>query len=98
MAATTCKYCGEEIVWMETKKGKKIPVDLETCDENDTLYDKSYMKCHFETCTKQPPRAEGGPAGPGGMAAFDLAVIIEKLEAIQKTQAEIIAKLDKVPF
>lgn len=55
-----CRSCGAEIVWLVTKKGKRIPVDAETVDlELDELPvfepRRSLMwtvahRSHFATC------------------------------------------------
>ena len=83
MSVVTCKFCGENVVWMKTKKGKKILVDAETCNENDTEYNKETMKCHFETCTKQPAKRESA----------DLDTVHEKLDKIIKILQEIMEAL-----
>lgn len=63
-----CKSCGAEIVWMKTKKGKNIPVDLP--DEEDAmrqevlsadLYNRDLHTTHFDTC----PNAEKHRGGSG---------------------------------
>ena len=89
MSVSTCKFCGNEVVWMMTKSNKKILVDLESCDSEDTVYDKAYMKCHFETCTKQPPKMEK-PGDPGLFNDLNA-----KLDMIQANINEILLKLDK---
>ena len=83
MSVVTCKFCGANVVWMKTKKGKKILVDASTCGEHDTEYDRESMKCHFETCTKQPPREE----------SQDSLEVHEKLDKIIEILQEIMEAL-----
>lgn len=52
-----CKSCGAEIVWMKTQNDKNICVDLPIPEDPHredilaaTLFDRSWMKTHFETC------------------------------------------------
>lgn len=62
-----CKGCGAEIVWLKTRSGKNIPVDVpemkivngiiqnEIKHEAVTTaveFDPSYMTSHFATCPK----------------------------------------------
>mgnify|MGYP002868905559 CR=1 FL=1 len=46
---TTCRGCGEKIVFMPTKTGKLIPVDADTFD-NSILFDAKKHTAHFATC------------------------------------------------
>ena len=46
-----CRSCGEEIVWLDTDSGKKIPVDADTVfDKEATVFDPEQMISHFATC------------------------------------------------
>ena len=40
---STCRSCGEVIIWCITKNGKKMPVDPPEADEETTT-------SHFATC------------------------------------------------
>ena len=47
----TCKSCNKEIVWLKTKNGKYMPVNADTIQGKETIYD--YVKghiSHFSTC------------------------------------------------
>ena len=47
----TCKSCGREIVWLKTKNGKNMPVNADTIQEKETVYDhKIGHISHFSTC------------------------------------------------
>lgn len=46
-----CKRCGAWFIWMRTKNGKHIAVDVDTFEDGDTLYDRKKHACHWETCT-----------------------------------------------
>lgn len=53
-----CRSCGAEIVWMKTKLGKMMPVDVPASDGavapdevlNAETFDHKTMKSHFATC------------------------------------------------
>ena len=46
-----CRSCGDEIVWMVTPNGKKIPVDAETVSDREAeVFDRETMTTHFQTC------------------------------------------------
>jgi hypothetical protein len=55
---STCRNCGEEIVWMITKTGKNIAVDLESAEneldidtDEKVYFDKrAGHVCHWDTC------------------------------------------------
>lgn len=49
----TCRSCGKEIVFLKTKKGKSIPVNAETIQGKETVFDvaKGYVP-HFSDCPK----------------------------------------------
>lgn len=38
-AMATCKFCGEEIIWTVTRKGKKMPVDAEPVSKGKFILD-----------------------------------------------------------
>lgn len=48
---TECRSCGKPIIWLLTAKGKWMPVDAETVEGEQDLYnaDKGHMT-HFATC------------------------------------------------
>ena len=46
-----CKSCGKEIVFLKTKNGKIIPVNADTIQGKETVYDhKIGHVSHFATC------------------------------------------------
>lgn len=54
-----CSSCGQEIVWMITKKNKNIPVDIESVDTDHLFaigpdeklsFEFGTHSCHFNTC------------------------------------------------
>ena len=46
-----CKSCGKEIVFLKTKNGKIIPVNADTIQGKETVYDhKVGHMSHFATC------------------------------------------------
>lgn len=47
-----CKGCGADIVWMKTTAGKSMPVDAETVEVGDEVFDKGHNVSHFATCKK----------------------------------------------
>ena len=57
-----CKDCGEEVVWMLTKRGKKVPVNVNTYHD-ELIYNDWVNKCHWETCVAK--NEQGPPAGEG---------------------------------
>ncbi len=54
----TCKDCQQDVVWMLTKKGKKVPVVPSTYHD-ETIYNDWVNKCHWDVC---PFRQSGEPA------------------------------------
>ncbi|HLE87602.1 MAG TPA: hypothetical protein VI727_08035 [Candidatus Brocadiaceae bacterium] len=47
----TCKSCGKEIVWLKTKNGKNMPVNANTIQGKETIYDhKIGHISHFSDC------------------------------------------------
>ncbi len=46
----SCRSCSAGIVWMQTKTGKTIPVDVASVRNDDTLFDPAIHKSHFITC------------------------------------------------
>lgn len=47
----SCKACKEKIVWMRTKNGKTIPVNLESLKTEEVIFNpKAGMIAHFATC------------------------------------------------
>lgn len=91
-----CKSCDAEIVWLKTKTGKNIPVDIETCDlDTDELFNRETMKCHFETCvnadqhrTRSSSKASAPTPTPDNFNAKRLNTALAALEDIAKNQPD----------
>lgn len=51
---SSCRGCGEPIVWMETQRGKRIPVDADSVEEDmlglPQIFDPDTMTAHFASC------------------------------------------------
>ena len=47
-----CRSCGAEIIWLKTKAGKNMPVDLPHpgAIEADTVFDSDRHISHFARC------------------------------------------------
>ena len=54
-----CNGCGEEIMWLKTKNGKNIPVNIPNFDDGESAHEAvttaiefnpDYMVSHFATC------------------------------------------------
>ena len=49
-----CRGCGQPVKWLKTIRGKNIPVDPDTIDDQGaTVFDQDQgMVSHFATCPK----------------------------------------------
>lgn len=47
---TRCRSCRARVIFLETEAGKSMPVDADTVDPGDRLYDSSKHESHFRTC------------------------------------------------
>lgn len=69
----SCKACGEPIIWVITKRGRKIPLEIQASEDGDYILSRGVAffaptstrwvryKTHLETCThKTPPRPLSG--------------------------------------
>lgn len=45
-----CRSCQASIVWMKTARGANMPVDADSVDEGDDLFDHTRHVSHFATC------------------------------------------------
>lgn len=52
---TVCNSCGHPITWFKTPRGKFVPYDAETVEDDETVFDTG--TCHFRTC---PNRCQCG--------------------------------------
>ena len=51
MKVSKCRSCKAEIVWMKTRNGKNVPVDVGSIMHKDaTLFNPDTMVAHFATC------------------------------------------------
>jgi hypothetical protein len=51
---TRCKSCRARIVWLKTPAGKNIPVDADTVEADDEVYEHGKHVSHFSTCPDSP--------------------------------------------
>lgn len=63
---TRCRSCRARIVWLETHAQKTMPVDADTVDPADVLFDRNAHRSHFATCPNakrhrkpRPPAKKG---------------------------------------
>lgn len=56
---STCRSCGEEIMWIETKAGKNMPVNMvpknlerRAPKYTEVVFDPKVHESHFSTCPK----------------------------------------------
>lgn len=47
---TQCKTCRASIIWFDTPKGKRMPVNAETVQPADTALDLAKHISHFSSC------------------------------------------------
>ena len=47
---THCRSCHAPLVWMQTTRGKNIPVEPDDIDADDELFDPRKHQAHFSTC------------------------------------------------
>ena len=47
---TTCRSCGARIVWMMTSNNRRMPVNAETAEHGETIYEHGRHVSHFSTC------------------------------------------------
>jgi hypothetical protein len=50
MNQSKCRACGKELKFIQTAKGKSMPVDAETCSDDDAIWDPAKHVSHFVTC------------------------------------------------
>lgn len=48
--ANTCRSCGREIVWLKTAAGKNMPVNAETVEPGDDVFQPGRHVSHFSDC------------------------------------------------
>lgn len=47
-----CDACRARIIFLPTAFGKRMPVDADTVDEEDEVYEHGKHVAHWGTCTK----------------------------------------------
>lgn len=47
-----CQACQARIIFLDTAAGKKMPVDADTVEADDDVYEHGRHVSHFSTCTK----------------------------------------------
>jgi hypothetical protein len=47
---TRCRTCAAKIIFLETAAGKRMPVDADTVEPGDELFDASRHTSHFAVC------------------------------------------------
>lgn len=45
-----CRDCGSSIIWLKTKNGKKVAVEMEECHDDDEIYETGRHVCHWDVC------------------------------------------------
>jgi hypothetical protein len=45
-----CKSCNQRIVFLETAAGKRMPIDADTVEAEDTVYEHGRHVSHFSSC------------------------------------------------
>jgi len=45
-----CRSCNAKIVFLETAAGKRMPVDADTVEAEDTVYEHGRHVSHFSSC------------------------------------------------
>jgi len=69
--STPCRSCGEEIVFVKTAAGKKMPIDADTWTEGEEYFEPRVHRSHFATCPqaeqfrKKQSSAQAPGPGPG---------------------------------
>ena len=54
MKSTTCKKCGNQIVWLKDFQGKWKAVDADRVEAGDVQYESARHGTHWENCKKKP--------------------------------------------
>lgn len=47
-----CRSCNARIIFLDTIAGKKMPVDADTVDAEDEVYEHGRHVSHFSTCVQ----------------------------------------------
>ena len=52
----SCRTCGEDIVFLMTIGGKRMPVNADTVEPGDTIYEHGRHVSHFSSCDQPGKR------------------------------------------
>lgn len=55
-----CQSCRARIIFLDTHAGKKMPVDADTVDDEDEVYEQGKHVSHFTTCDDPQRFSKGG--------------------------------------
>lgn len=58
--SSSCRSCKAPIVWLQTEAGKKIPVDADSAEPSDALFDSKRHVSHFKTCPNASAHSKKG--------------------------------------
>jgi hypothetical protein len=61
----SCNRCEADIVWIGTYKGKRMPVDADTYEAGDEIYDRNKHTSHFDTCGERKEQSAPRSAQSG---------------------------------
>lgn len=56
-----CKGCRARIIFLPTAAGRSMPVDADTVDAEDEVYEQGKHVSHFGTCPEANKFRRGGP-------------------------------------
>ena len=55
----SCNRCDADIVWIDTFKGKRMPIDADSYEQGDEIYDRNKHTSHFDTCGNRKEQQSG---------------------------------------
>lgn len=47
---TNCRSCGAQIIWMMTVNNRRMPVNADSAEPGETMYEHGKHVSHFSTC------------------------------------------------
>lgn len=89
----TCNRCGADIVWIDTFKGKRMPLDASSYEAGDQIYDRNKHTSHFDTCTGKDSPAQQSGARSGQAPAKSGGLLLEP--EVEKAMIELIERVTK---
>ena len=51
-----CKSCGRTVVWLKTLRGKSVPVDADSVEFGERLFNYKKHVSHWAVCTHESRR------------------------------------------